>query len=249
MLGKTLNPNKHINFLSFTSRSTPIYPLILLSRVSTTMSLSYQSSIKCCARAVKAARPQQCMRISSPLIQRHATSRRWQSTDAAVTSTSPKIQGIVDQISQLTLLETADLVSGLKVKHNTYLHKTLALTLSSQSRLNIPDMPMGGFMPMGGAPGGPAAATPTATPAAEEEDTPAPAAQEKTLFTLKLESFDPAAKPKVIKEVKSMLGLSLVDSKKFVESAPKVMKEGMPKEECEKIVETMKALGAVVKME
>ena len=85
------------------------------------------------------------------------------------------------------------------------------------------------------------------SPAEEEEA--APAAQEKTLFNLKLEKFDPAAKPKVIKEVKAMLGLSLVDSKKFVESAPKVMKEGVPKEEAEKIVETLKALGATVVME
>lgn len=106
---------------------------------------------------------------------------------------------------------------------------------------------MGGFMAAGPAPG--AVAAPAATAPAEEEEAPAPAAQEKTLFNLKLESFDAAAKPKVIKEIKSMLGLSLVDSKKFVESAPKMMKEGVPKEECEKIVETMKALGAVVKME
>jgi large subunit ribosomal protein L7/L12 len=106
---------------------------------------------------------------------------------------------------------------------------------------------MGGFMTTGPFPG--AAAAPAAAAPAEEEEAPAPAAQEKTLFNLKLESFDATAKPKVIKEVKSMLGLSLVDSKKFVESAPKMMKEGVPKEECEKIVETMKALGAVVKME
>lgn len=87
-----------------------------------------------------------------------------------------------------------------------------------------------------------------AAPAAEEEEA-APAPAEKTMFTLKLESFDAAAKPKVIKEVKSMLGLSLVDSKKFVESAPKVLKESVPKEDAEKIVAAMKALGAVVKME
>ncbi|KAK4890170.1 hypothetical protein LTR28_002655, partial [Elasticomyces elasticus] len=105
---------------------------------------------------------------------------RWQSTDTS----NPKIAGIVDQISQLTLLETADLVSSLK------------------SRLNIPDMPMGGFS---------AAAAPVAAPAAVEEEEAAPAAQEKTLFNLKLQSFDTAAKPKVIKEIKSMLGLSLVD--------------------------------------
>lgn len=50
----------------------------------------------------------------------------------------------------------------------------------------------------------------------------------------------------MIKEIKQMLGLSLVESKKFVESAPKTMKEGVPKDEREKIIETMKALGAVV---
>lgn len=110
----------------------------------------------------------------------------------------------------------------------------------SQSRLNIPDMPIGGF-----AAAGPAQA---AAPAEEPEEA-APKEEEKTLFTLKLDSFDTAAKPKIIKEIKSMLGLSLVDSKKFVEAAPKVMKEGVPKEEAEKIIETLKGLGGVVKME
>jgi large subunit ribosomal protein L7/L12 len=62
-------------------------------------------------------------------------------------------------------------------------------------------------------------------------------------------SFEATAKPKVIKEVKGLLGLSLVDSKKFVESAPKTMKESVPKEEAEKIVATLKELGAVVTME
>ncbi|KAH0565638.1 hypothetical protein GP486_000970 [Trichoglossum hirsutum] len=143
--------------------------------------------------------------------------RRWQSTDSA----DPKISGIVDQISQLTLLETADLVGLLK------------------TRLNIPDMPIGGF----------AAAAPAAPAAAPAEEEAAPAQQEKTLFNLKLQSFDAAAKPKIIKEIKAMLGLSLVDSKKFVESAPKMMKEGVPKEEGEKIIETLKALGGVVVME
>lgn len=102
-------------------------------------------------------------------------------------------------------------------------------------------MPIGGF----------AAAAPAQAQAAApaEEEEAAPKQEEKTLFNLKLESFDAAAKPKIIKEIKSMLGLSLVDSKKFVESAPKLMKEGVPKEEAEKIIETLKGLGGVVKME
>ncbi|KAH7038087.1 ribosomal protein L7/L12, C-terminal/adaptor protein ClpS-like protein, partial [Microdochium trichocladiopsis] len=151
-------------------------------------------------------------------------SRRHNSTEAA--ATSPKIAGIVDQISQLTLLETADLVASLK------------------SRLNIPDLPVGGFA-AGPAAGG---AAPAAA-AAEEPEEAAPAAAEKTLFNLKLEKFDAAAKAKIIKEVKNLLGLSLVDSKKFVESAPKMMKESVPKEDAEKIIATMKELGATVTMD
>lgn len=73
--------------------------------------------------------------------------------------------------------------------------------------------------------------------------------EEKTMFNLKLMAFEPTAKPKVIKEVKSMLGLSLVDSKKFVESAPKMLKEGLPKEEAERIQKLMKGLGAEVVLE
>ena len=104
-------------------------------------------------------------------------------------------------------------------------------------------MPVGNFS-AGGAGGGAPAAPPV-----EEEEAAAPAAQEKSLFTLTLKSIDTGTKPKIIKEVKSMLGMSLVDSKKFVESAPKQMKEGVPKEEAEKIIELMKGIGAVVTMD
>ena len=113
----------------------------------------------------------------------------------------------------------------------------------AQTKLNIPDLPSP--MSFAAAPAGGAAA-----PAVEEEDeAPAPQAAAKTLFTLTLKSIEAASKPKIIKEIKSMLGLSLVDSKKFVESAPKTMREGVPKDEGEKIIETMKGLGGVVTME
>jgi large subunit ribosomal protein L7/L12 len=107
--------------------------------------------------------------------------------------------------------------------------------------LNIPDLPIGGFA-------APAAAAPAAA-APEEAEEVAPAAQEKSLFSVKLQAFEAGAKPKVIKEIKTLLGLSLVDSKKFVEAAPKVMKESVPKEEAEKMIATMKDLGATVTME
>ncbi|TID14680.1 ClpS-like protein [Venturia nashicola] len=187
------------------------------------MSLPIQSTARCCIRAARSSHSRTTLQCTSTL--RRTQSRRWQSTAAAAV-TNPKIEGIVSEIGKLTLLETADLIKGLK------------------TRLNLPDMPMGGFMAAGPAGGAPAAAAPV-----EEEDEAAPAAQEKTLFNLKLQSFEATSKPKVIKEIKAMLGLSLVDSKKFVESAPKLMKEGVPKEEAEKIVETLKALGAVVVME
>ncbi len=115
------------------------------------------------------------------------------------------------------------------------------LIFNPQSRLNIPDLPVGGFAmaPGAGAPGA----------AAAEEEEAAPPAQEKTLFNLKLEAVEAASKAKVIKEVKTLLGLSLVDSKKFVESVPKVLKESVPKEEAEKLIETLKAVGAKAVME
>ncbi|EEA23043.1 54S ribosomal protein L12, mitochondrial [Talaromyces marneffei ATCC 18224] len=197
------------------------------------MSITSQAAARCCRQVVRTSTSSSApfLRIStssSTFQQRRRTAvpgaRRWQSTDAAAAPANPKIVQIVDQISQLTLLETADLVASLK------------------SRLNIPDLPVGGFAVAAG-PGGAGAA------AAAEEEEAAPAAAEKTLFNLKLESFEAASKPKVIKEIKSMLGLSLVDSKKFVESVPKLLKENVAKDECEKIIETLKGLGAKVVME
>lgn len=92
-----------------------------------------------------------------------------------------------------------------------------------------------------------AGAAPAAAPAAEavEEEKP----KEKTMFNLKLESFDPKSKPKIIKEVKNLLGLSLVESKKFVESAPKTLKENVVKEDAEKIKAAIEAVGGKVAME
>jgi large subunit ribosomal protein L7/L12 len=94
------------------------------------------------------------------------------------------------------------------------------------------------------------AASGLAAPAAVEEDEPAAAAPvEKTLFGVKLESFEAASKPKIIKEVKGLLGLSLVESKKFVEAAPKLLKDGLTKEEAEKIKGVIEGLGGKVTLE
>lgn len=100
-------------------------------------------------------------------------------------------------------------------------------------------------MPVGAFAAAPAAAA--AAPVEEAEE--AAPVQEKSVFALKLEGFEAGSKPKVIKEIKNLLGLSLVDSKKFVESAPKTMKDNVPKDEAEKIIETLKGLGATVTMD
>ncbi|QRV91279.1 ribosomal protein L7/L12 C-terminal domain [Ceratobasidium sp. AG-Ba] len=173
--------------------------------------------------------------------------RRCLATEAAPTSspaqppiTDPKIVGLVDSISGLTLLQAADLVSLLK------------------TRLNITEIAMPA-----------ASAAPVAGTAAPVEDA-APAEEkpkEKTIFSVKLEKIDAANKAKVIREVKAIMPnmnlveasvqlqivfiihLTITQAKKFVESVPKVLKENVPKEEAEKLMKTLKELGATVSLE
>ncbi|EUC65402.1 60S ribosomal protein L7/L12 [Rhizoctonia solani AG-3 Rhs1AP] len=100
----------------------------------------------------------------------------------------------------------------------------------------------------------PAASTPVTgapTAAASAEDTPAEEKpKEKTIFNVKLEKFDPASKAKIIREVKAIMpNMNLVEAKKFVESVPKILKENVPKEEAEKLMKTLKDLGATAILE
>ena len=76
----------------------------------------------------------------------------------------------------------------------------------------------------------------------------APAAEEKTEFDVVLKSFDAAAKLKVLKLVREVCGLGLKEAKDFVDNAPKPIKEGLPKEECEKIVAMFKEVGATIEV-
>ena len=59
------------------------------------------------------------------------------------------------------------------------------------------------------------------------------AAEEKTEFDLTLESFPADKKIAVLKIVRGITGLGLKEAKEFVESVPKVLKEGASKEDCE----------------
>ncbi|CAN6825138.1 unnamed protein product [Brassica oleracea var. botrytis] len=74
-------------------------------------------------------------------------------------------------------------------------------------------------------------------------------AAEKTAFDVKLEKFDAASKIKVIKEIRAFTELGLKEAKELVEKAPVVVKTGLTKEEAEKIMEKLKAVGAVVALE
>lgn len=76
---------------------------------------------------------------------------------------------------------------------------------------------------------------------------PAEAAEEKTEFTVILKSFGDK-KIEVIKAVRAITGLGLADAKKLVEEAPKNVKEGVAKEEAEKIKKELEAAGATVEL-
>ncbi len=75
----------------------------------------------------------------------------------------------------------------------------------------------------------------------------APVAEEKTEFDVVLKNAG-ASKLNVIKIVKDICGLGLKDAKDLVEGAPKTIKEGISKDEAEKIAADLKAAGAEVEV-
>ena len=75
----------------------------------------------------------------------------------------------------------------------------------------------------------------------------AAAAEEKTDFDVILKSFGDN-KVAVIKEVRAITGLGLKEAKDLVEGAPKPVKEGVAKEEAEKIKAQLEGAGAAVEL-
>ncbi len=73
------------------------------------------------------------------------------------------------------------------------------------------------------------------------------AAAEKTEFDVILASAG-AAKLKVVKEVKTLLGIGLKDAKELVDSAPAPVKEGASKDDAEALKAALEALGASVEL-
>ena len=120
------------------------------------------------------------------------------------------INGLVEQIKGLTLLEASELV------------KTLEETFGVSA----------------------AAATVAAAPGAAA---PAPAVEEQTEFTVMLMGAGPN-KINVIKVVREITGLGLKEAKDLVDGAPKAVKEGVSKEEAEKVKAKLADAGASVEL-
>lgn len=75
----------------------------------------------------------------------------------------------------------------------------------------------------------------------------AAAAEEQTEFTVTLKAAGDQ-KIKVIKAVREALGLGLKEAKELVDSAPKAVKEGVSKEDADKLAESLKEAGAEVEI-
>ncbi|XP_044496701.1 50S ribosomal protein L7/L12-like [Mangifera indica] len=132
---------------------------------------------------------------------------------------------LVDEIAGLTLSEVAELGAIIMKKRG------------------MKEPPVVGVMKPGAA--GLAGVAMKATAAASKEEKK----PEKTVFELKLESYEASAKIKIIKEVRSFTDLGLKEAKDLVEKTPSILKKGVSKEEGEQIIEKLKALGAKVVIE
>ena len=128
------------------------------------------------------------------------------------------LEKMIDEISNMTVLELSELVKALEDKFGV-------------SASAAPAVAMPGMMPVAAAPG------------AEEADEP----EEKTEFDVQLKDFGGKKIP-VIKEVRAITGLGLKEAKEKVESAPVVIQEAVSKEDAEKTKEQLEALGATVEI-
>ena len=75
----------------------------------------------------------------------------------------------------------------------------------------------------------------------------APAAEEQTEFSVVLKATG-EKKVEVIKAVRAITGLGLKEAKDLVEGAPKAVKEGIPKDEAEKVKAQLEKAGAKVEL-
>merc|ERR1719494_1120020 len=132
------------------------------------------------------------------------------------------VEEICNKIENLNIRQVSLLITQLKVK------------------LNISDAMLA---PAAG-PVAASTAPAEAAPVEEEKEVVA----ERTIFDVKLLSYDPSKKIAVIKEVRGLLKLGLKEAKALVEKAPTIIKEDCPKVDCEQLVEKLKACSAVVEL-
>ena len=93
------------------------------------------------------------------------------------------------------------------------------------------------------------AAAPVALAAAPGAAAPAAApVEEKTEFTVVLKEYPADKKVTVIKVIREITGLGLKEAKDLVEGAPKNVKEGVPKDEADKIKGQLEKAGAKVEL-
>ena len=76
----------------------------------------------------------------------------------------------------------------------------------------------------------------------------AAAEEEKTEFDVELTEVPAASKIKVIKVVREVTGLGLKEAKELVDGAPKNLKEGISKDDAEKLAAELKEAGAEVEV-
>ena len=130
-------------------------------------------------------------------------------------------------MAEVTQQQVVDYIKGISVLELSQLVKALETELGVSAAAA---MPMA--MPGGGG-GGAAAAAP---------------AEEKTDFTVSLVSFPADKKINIIKAVREVTSLGLKEAKDLVEAVPKVLKEGIPKEEAETIRKKFDEVGAKVEV-
>ena len=71
----------------------------------------------------------------------------------------------------------------------------------------------------------------------------------KSIVSIKLDGFPADKKIVVIKEVRALTGLGLKESKDLVESAPKILKKGVAREDAEKFMAKLEEIGATISLE
>ncbi len=70
--------------------------------------------------------------------------------------------------------------------------------------------------------------------------------EEKTIFSLILNEFPLEKKIPILKIVRNITGLGLKESKELIDNVPKILKEGLTKNECEQLKNELESIGAKI---